>query len=172
MFLAFCVDLGDGSLWNSTSFVPEIPSNSVHLNVDTSSCAHIPIHYVPLTPTDPIDPLQISPLDPSSDLSGDSVIYTPLDTVTNNIGTSSDLVPHAHDWSSGAADSNVNYVGSSSIWTEQYMDGWIFSKSAETMIRADCATLIPACGCPANSTSKQDQLAGKPPIPPHSAPIP
>ncbi len=54
------------------------------------------------------------------------------------------------------------------------MDGWIFAHSAEIMIRADCAALIPACEGAAISTAKQQScdpgaLGGK--LPRSPAPI-
>ena len=143
MHPAFCVDLGDGSFWSSTSFIPEKPT-LVQLGTDASACAHFPI-------SQSIDAVHFSPPHPLSALSGDSVLQAPTATVANNFGAS--------------ATTNIDQTISSDTWTDAYMDGWIFSQCPEAMIRADCVALLSACGGEVTSSTKQptcehDQPAG------------
>jgi hypothetical protein len=158
MCSAFCVDLGDGSIWGTPAFVSQTPSSST-LDVDVSSSIQVPIHNCAQLTSTP-DLVRLSP--PSlSGLSGDSVIHTPLESVANDIGTAT-------------TNGNINQMPDT--WSDAYMDGWIFAQSPEMMIRPECAALIPACDVAAFPTANNppcdlDPHGGKLPRSPYPAPI-
>jgi hypothetical protein len=123
------LDADSGDLVQGASLSEVAPSIS-HMVVNNSSCSHVPVHsYGAFLPTFPTAP---------SDL-GLSVGTLPHNAPTPLPTTPDMSMDH---WKAGESDGISQHISESGQWTDEYMDGWIFSKSGTELVHSDCCAAI------------------------------